>query len=143
MTGHAKRRLSLGVFGLGMAFGLLGCLSAPMAIFGIGINDSAAELWAGGLYLATLFPACLLALWRRKIASIWLICLAVILTWGLIVQRHYMQNVRHFAQGDLQHFLAADMLPVYMVLSLGIFGLWAERSGWPRIMKERVSEEVS
>jgi len=142
MTDQTKRVISFACFGAGVFLGLLGCLRAPAAIFVIGDNDSKAEIWTWGFYLATFVPTCLLALRRRKIASIWLLCLAIILTWGLFAERHYLEAVRHFPKDRMTHFLMNDMFQVYVLAAIGIFGLWTEQAGWPRIIGNKSADEV-
>lgn len=139
MTDAGKRSLSILVFSLAGLCGLWGCLALPMAIFTIGANDSAPETWAL-LLPATLLPTCVLALWWRSQAAVWLLVLGVLWIYGMTWQRHYMETVRHFPQGSLWTLFLGDFLPGYFVLGLGVFGLYSELSKWPRIVSRRQTD---
>jgi hypothetical protein len=136
MTDRLKRSISVGVFSLGMVGGVFGCARAPGAIFVIGVNDSTPEVVAL-LLPVTLLPVCIVALWRRRVASLWLLLLALIWTVGMVYQRHYISNVRHFPPDSIPAFLVGEMAPAYFVLALAIFGLLTENAGWPKIVSRR------
>jgi hypothetical protein len=136
MTDRVKRSISLGVFSLGMVGGIWGCTVAPRAIFVIGVNDSAPEVVAL-LLPVTLLPVCVVALWRRRVASLWLLLLALIWAVGMVYQRHYISSVRHFPSDSIRAVLVGEMVPTYFVLALAIFGLLTENAGWPRMISQR------
>jgi hypothetical protein len=133
MTDRLKRSISLGVFSLGMIGGVFGCVRAPGAIFVIGVNDSTPEV-VGLLLPLTLLPLCIVALWWRRLASLWLLVLALIWTFGMVYERHYMSSVRHFPPDTVPAFLVGEMAPAYFVSALAIFGLLTENAGWPKIV---------
>jgi hypothetical protein len=136
MTDESKRTLSMIVFSLAGLCGLWGCAALPMAIFTIGVNDSVPEVWAL-LLPATLLPTCIIALWWRRQASVWLLLLGMIWIYGMTWQRHYMETIRHFPQESLWAFFLGAFMPAYLILGLGIFGLYGELHQWPRIIGRR------
>jgi hypothetical protein len=56
------------------------------------------------------------------------------------VERHYMETVRHFPQESLWAFLLGDLLPAYLVLGLGLFGLYSELHQWPKMISRHYAE---
>jgi hypothetical protein len=140
MTDESKRAISIGLFSIGIFAGALGCVGVPMAIFTIGVNDSEPEVWALLLPM-TLLPTCIVALWQRRYASLWLITLGFIWTYGMVWQRHYMSTVRHFPiEGAWQ--LIGSLIPAYFVLALGFFGILTERAHWPRMLGFRTADRA-
>jgi hypothetical protein len=131
MNDFSKRVLSFSVFGLGMAAGLFGCVAVPGAIFVIGVNDSKPEILAL-LGPITLLPACILALWKRTPAGLWLVFLGLLWAYGMFAQRHYMETVRHFPQPSYLSLLKSTMVPTYLMLAIGLFSLLTERAKWPK-----------
>jgi hypothetical protein len=139
MTNQVRRVVSIAIFSLGMAGGLFGCAAAPGAIFVIGINDSAPEISAL-LLPVTLLHTCIIALWERRLASIWLLLLGLIWIFGMAYQRHYVGSVRHFPQNSSLQFLMGEMIPAYFVFALAAFGLLTEHARWPRAIRPRLHE---
>jgi hypothetical protein len=133
MTVHGKRTLSLTVFSLLALCGLYGCVRLPVAVFTIGDNDSLPEIWAF-LLPATLLPTAIAAFWGRKYASIWLIILGAIWIFGEAWQSHYMARVKHFPKDSLWTLMLGGFIPAYLVIGGGVFGLYTDRRGWPKII---------
>jgi hypothetical protein len=130
-----KRAVSFAVFGLGILAGLFGCTQYPAAMFVVGVNDSAQEVWALTFALATPFFACILALWQRVIAGIWLIFAGCFWVYGMIAQRTYMIQVRHFAyQPTVQQTLHAEMPLSWALITMGLFALITDMLKWPRLL---------
>src|ERR1700679_4126523 len=91
----AERVVSFGVFGLGMLGGLWSCSRYAHAMFVANDNDSPPRLLAITLALATPLPSCVVALWKRIAAGVWLIVLGCYLPIGMLLQRAFMLYVRH------------------------------------------------
>ena len=90
-----------------------------------GTNDSIPELTALVLYGLTLLPACILAIWFRKVAAIWLIILSAIMAFGGTYQL-IAQASSHKAQmieNGLTYFVIAGIPAL-----LGTLLLKSERS---------------
>jgi hypothetical protein len=81
MTSGAKA-----IIGLGSIWGLYAFGALLISSFTIGANDTAPEIVGIALYGLTLLPSCILAIWRRKIAAIWLIALPFLTAFGLTYQ---------------------------------------------------------
>lgn len=133
MTDSGKRAISFGLFGIGGLAGLFGCMTAPAAIFVIGLNDSPPEILALLLPL-TLLPTCVIALWWPRRASVWLLLLALDWASGLTWQRSYLFAVRHFPIESLGTLLGREMVPAYFVAGLGLFGLLTSQADSPRLL---------
>jgi hypothetical protein len=131
---NAKRAISLAVWGLGILGGLWGCLAYVGTMFVVGENDSAQEVRALTFALATPLPACILALWKRTIAGGWLMFAGVYYTYGMLVERNYMIEVRHFPdQLSVPKTVEASLTIAGPLLALGAFGIITGVLGWPSL----------
>jgi hypothetical protein len=134
MKNSVKRIVSALVLGIGLTYSLIGCAVFPRAVFVIGANDSAASIVA----LLTCFPgfffASVLAFWKRRIAGVVMMILPVIWLWGLLDERSYMLNVRHFPQEGFFIYLWEILQPCLPVLALGAFALFTGIAGWPEVV---------
>ena len=138
-----KRRISLAVWGFGILCGLWGCLAYTGAMFVVGINDSPQEIRAMTFALATPLPACILALWKRVIAGVWLVFSGVYYVYGLLAQRTYMIEVRHFSnQLSVSKTVEASLIFTAPLIALGAFGIITEFLKWPS-MWSRQSDSTS
>jgi hypothetical protein len=70
ISDQSKRAISAPVFGLGVLGGSWGCVACAGGAFTIGANDSAPEILAIVVALATPLPACIVALWKRLVPGI-------------------------------------------------------------------------
>lgn len=141
-----KRAISFAIFGLGILGGLWGCLAYAGAMFVVGTNDSPQEVWALTFAFATPLPACVLALWNRLVAGIWLIFAGCYFVYGMLVQRTYMIQVRHFPDQPTVIQTVLGSLRISLVLiAIGTFAVitdrikWPELCRWPRLRNKRES----
>ena len=111
-----KRVISFAVFGLGILGGLWSCSRYAFGMFVAGENDSFPEFLALTLAFATPLPACVLALWRRMPAGIWLIAVGCYFPLGMLFQRLFMIYVRHFPDQDSVSQTLLFCLPYSSVL---------------------------
>jgi hypothetical protein len=131
----AKRAVSFGVFGLGMLGGLWSCSRYTRAVIISGNNDSFAEFLALTLAFASPLPACVVALWRRIEAGIWLIVAGCFLPVGMLLQHAFVTYVRQFADQGTAWQTILDFLPYSGVLiALGSFGLVTGLRKWPKLL---------
>jgi hypothetical protein len=140
MTDQAKRYLSVGIFSFGMCVGLCGCAVLPVSLFTIGINDSliATPIFVGCFMF--FFPTCVLALWRRRPAAWILMVMTVSWIFAVFIQRHYEVAVRGFPPESLFDLFREISLAV-IPLSLGVFGLFTDRAGWPLLLSRKPDAE--
>lgn len=130
-----KRSISFAVFGLGIFGGLYGCVGCAGASFFIGVNDSSQEIWAITFAYGTPFLACILALWRRLIAGSWLIFSGCFFVYGMVFQRTYMIQVRHFPDQPTVQQTIHGALPVSLALiGVGLFWVMADLLKWPKLL---------
>ncbi len=136
MTDQAKRYLSVGVFSFGMRVGLYCCAILPGSLFTIGANDSlvATPIMLGSFVF--FFPTCLLALWRRRQAARILLVMAILWVFAIFIENHYMVVTRWFP-GDSLFDLSKESLLALIPLSLGLFGVFTNRAGWPPLLSRR------
>ena len=87
-----KRVISFAVFGLGMLGGLWSCSRYAHAMFVANDNDSPPGLLAITLAFATPLPACVVALWKRLAAGVWLIVSGCYLPIGIENMRSGHEN---------------------------------------------------
>jgi len=121
-----------------MLGGLWGWVVYAAAMFAVGVNDSAQEVLSLTIAFATTLPACLLALWRRLIAGLWLTFAACYFPYALVAQRTYMIQVRHFPDQPTVLQTAEGCLPYSIVLiGLGLFAVITELLKWPRLIGNR------
>ena len=142
-SNYAKRAISFAVFGIGIVGGLWGCLVYAGGLFTVGYNDCLQEILAITFAFATPFPACVLALWKRSIAGFWLIFAGCFFPYGVIAERTYMIQVRHFPDQltvlqTIQHSLYIS-LPL---IGIGLFGVVTDRLKWPRLLGKSASSNA-
>jgi hypothetical protein len=131
----AKRVISFAVFGLGMLGGLWSCSRYAFAMFVAGENDSFAGILALTLAFATPLPACVVALWKRIPAGLWLIAAGCYLPVGLLFQRVFMIYVRHFPdQGTVWQTLLVCLPYSSALIALGSFGVVTGLLKWPKLL---------
>jgi hypothetical protein len=130
-----KRSISFTVFGLGILGGLVGCVGYAGASFFIGANDSSQEIWALTFAYGTPLLACILALWRRLIAGSWLIFSGCFFVYGMVYQRTYMIQVRHFPDQSTVQQTIRSALPISLALiGIGLFGVITDLLKWPKLL---------
>jgi hypothetical protein len=130
-----KRVVSFGVFGLGMLGGLWSCSRYAHAMFVANDNDSAPGLLAITLAFATPLPACVVALWKRIAAGVWLIVSGCYLPIGMLLQRAFMLYVRHSPDEFTAWQTILAILPYSAALiALGSFGLVTGLLKWPKLL---------
>ena len=106
-----------------------------MATFTVGVNDSEPEVWALILMFGAPFPLCLLALWKRFLAGILSICVALFIPFAMEYQRWYMITVRHFPNQESILATLGDFARYYCAfLALGVFAIATEQLGWPKLI---------
>jgi hypothetical protein len=106
-------------------------------MFVVGMNDSPQEVWAITFAFATPLPACVLALWQRVLAGFWLIFAGCYFSYGMVVQRAYMIQVRHFPDQPTVMQTIRDSLPISLVLvGIGLFGVLTGLSKWPKLWRD-------
>jgi hypothetical protein len=135
MTGNGlKRAVSFAVFGLGILGSLCGCLAAAGGVFTIGINDCLQEILAITFAFATPFPALILAIWKRLFAGVWLIFAGCYLPYGMLAERTYMIQVRHFPdQSTVLQTIQFSLRASLPLIGLGLFFVITDRLKWPRL----------
>jgi hypothetical protein len=129
-----KRAVSFAVFGFGILGSLWGCLAAAGGVFTIGANDCLQEILAITFAFATPFPVCILAMWKRLIAGVWLIFAGCFLPYGMIAERNYMIQVMHYT--DQSTVLQAILISLRVsapLIGLGLFFVITDRLKWPRL----------
>jgi hypothetical protein len=130
-----KRVISFAVFGLGILGGLWSCSRYSFAMFVAGENDSFPGFLAITLAFATPLPACVLALWKRIPAGLWLIAAGCYFPLGMLFQRVFMIYVRHFPDQDSVRQTLMISLPYSSVLiALGSFGVVTGILKWPKLL---------
>lgn len=80
------RDLTKVIIGFGSIWGLFALGAMLIGSFTIGSNDTVPEIVAIVLYGLTILPTCILAIWYRRTAAVWLITLAPIAAFGFIYQ---------------------------------------------------------
>ena len=104
------------------AFGVV--LATPSPCLFAGENDSFRGILAITLAFATPLPACVLALWKRIPAGLWLSLAGCYFPLGMLFQRVFMIYVRHFPDQDSVRQTLMISLPYSSVLiALGSFGV--------------------
>jgi hypothetical protein len=74
------------VIGFGSIWGLFALGATLISSFTIGSNDTKPEIVALVIYGLTILPCCILAIWFRRPAALWLISLAAISGFGFVYQ---------------------------------------------------------
>jgi hypothetical protein len=132
-----KKTISFAVFGLGIMGRLWGWLAYMGAMFVVGDNDCPEEIWALTFALATPLPACVIALWWRTIAGAWLIFAGLFFLYGMLAQRSYMINVRHFAdQPTPLQTIGQGLAIASPILAVGLFSIITGLLRWPKPFSE-------
>jgi hypothetical protein len=125
-----------------MIGGLWGWLAFLGSFFTIGANDSAQEVLALTAAFLTTLPACVVALWRRLLAGIWLMLNGCFLLYAAVAQRSYMIKVRHFPDQPTIFETIERFLPYTAVLvGIGLFAVMTELRKWPRLIGVRQHSE--
>jgi hypothetical protein len=103
-------------------------------MFVVGVNDSGPEIWAITFALATPLPACVLALWQRKIAGFWLIFAGCYFPYGMLAQRTYMIHVSNFPDQPSVLQTIRGSLPLSLILiGIGLFSVITAFLKWPKL----------
>jgi hypothetical protein len=138
-----KRILSAVVFAAGFAFSLVGCAASARGVFALGFNDSAGEIAAILTCFPGFFAASILAFWKRRIAGLAMLAFPLIFVAGMLDERRYMLNVRHFPQEGIPTLLQEMLLPCLPVLILGAFAFLTGVAGWAEVIGRKLepSEE--
>jgi hypothetical protein len=132
-----KKTVSFAVFGLGIAGGLWGWLAYLGAMFVVGENDCPQEIWAITFALATPLPACIVAIRWRVVAGSWLIFAGLFFPYGMLVERSYMINVRHFTdQQTPVQTIEQGLVIASPILAVGLFSLITGLLKWPKLIGE-------
>jgi hypothetical protein len=98
-------------------------------------NDSAPGLLAITLAFATPLPACVVALWKRIAAGVWLIVAGCYLPVGMLLQPAFMVYVRHSPDEFTAWQTTLTVLPYSVALiALGSFGLVTGLLKWPKLL---------
>jgi hypothetical protein len=106
------------IIGLGSFWGLFAFGVVLFTSFTIGANDSIPEVLAILLYGLTILPSCILAIWFRTYASLWLMLLAPITAFGLVYQ------VIHSGTPERDYWPASAIAKVVIVAAIpGAIGL--------------------
>jgi hypothetical protein len=135
MADKAKRAVSASVFGLGVLGGLYGCLIYAGGMFTAGVNDCRAEILAITFAFATPMPVCLIALWKRLIPGIWLIFAGCYFPYGMLAERTYMLNERHFLNQATVARTIMFSLPYSLILvAFGGFAVITHLLKWPEVL---------
>jgi hypothetical protein len=134
-----KRTISVGVFALGVFGGLWGCGIFARGAFVMGANDSLPEILAVTFAFATPLPTFVFALWQPVKAGLWLIFTGLFFPCGMIAQRAYLIEVRHFPdQPTVSQDMLAGLPYTCVLVGFGLFyvltGLWK----WPRPLRRSI-----
>jgi hypothetical protein len=102
----------------------------------IGANDSALAVWAVAFAFAVPAPACVLALWQRAIAGIFLIAASCYLTFSAVVERAYLIEVRHFPnQPSLKDTILGSFQLAWIPAAIGLFATVTGLLKWPEVLQ--------
>jgi hypothetical protein len=136
MADKVKRAVSFAIFGIGILLSLFGCVGYAGTMFGVGVNDSPQEVLAITFALATPLPACVLALWHRLIAGVWLIFAGCFFTYGMVAQRAYMIHMRHFPnQPTIRQEIKASLPLSLILIGFGLFAVITHLLKWPKLWR--------
>jgi hypothetical protein len=115
------------IIGFGSIWGLYAFGVMVLGSFTIGVNDSGPEIVAISLYGLTILPSCILAIWFRKYAAIWLMILFPITALGFIYQ-----TVQRGADGPSDWALLRGIALFMIVAAIpGLIGVLLFRSDRP------------
>jgi hypothetical protein len=107
------------IIGFGSIWGLFAFGLMLVGSFTIGMNDTTPEIVAIVLYGLTILPSCILVIWYRKAAAIWLITLAAISAFGFIYQI-FEQPGRDRGYGSLLQDVAGSLFLAAIPSLLGV-----------------------
>jgi hypothetical protein len=131
-----KRTISATLFGMGILVGMAGCAIYPMAVFSVGINDSAQEIWALSLVFLSLLPTCVLALRFRLLAGCMMLFVPSFFIYATFAQRTFMINVRHFSQPPIDSKQIVDSFTLtWPYVVLGAFAILTSILRWPPVVR--------
>lgn len=122
-TDDRKKLVGRILFSLGILWGVIPMVSLPMIVFGIGSNESGDLILAGLFNGMTVLPASVLAFWKRKTASWWLIADAFAMA---------MVGSVHFSNPAIGG--PALAMTILAPAILGGFGLFCEKKQWPPLL---------
>jgi hypothetical protein len=135
MSNVVKRAISFTVFGFGILGSLWGCVASAGGVFTIGGNDSHQEILAIIFACMTPLPVCILALWKRLIAGVWLIFAGCYFIYGMVAERAYMIQERHFLDQPTIVKTIQFSLPISLALiGIGLFGVVTDLLKWPKLL---------
>jgi hypothetical protein len=135
ITDQGKRTISFSVFGFGIFGGLCSCAIFAKAAFVMGGNDTLPEILALTFAFGTPLPACILALWWRRIAGSWLIFSGCFLIYGLLDQRGWETYGGSVDEISVWKTILIA-LPVSSVLvGIGLFSVLTEIRRWPKLLR--------
>lgn len=138
MTDSTKRAVSIAFFWLGMVLGLAAWVALPKMIAAMGRNDSSLSAVLSIACMVLFLPLCILAFWKRRVAGLGFLLLAVMWTGSIFLQYHFevTHHVigRSFA-GDASVF---GYSPVFLLF--GVFAIGTEGAGWPPMRKPKKSD---
>jgi 6-phosphogluconate dehydrogenase (decarboxylating) len=140
MRNAVKRAISFTVFGFGILGGLWGCVASAGGVFTIGGNDSYQEILAIIFACITPFPVCILALWKRFIAGLWLIFAGCYFTYGMMAERAYMiQEMHDLDQPTIQQTIQFSLPISLFLIGIGLFGVVTDLLKWPKLLGSRAN----
>jgi hypothetical protein len=84
------------------------------------------------------FAASILAFWKRRIAGLAMLAFPLIFVAGMLDERRYMLNVRHFPQEGIPTLLQEMLLPCLPVLILGAFAFLTGVAGWAEVIGRKL-----
>jgi hypothetical protein len=105
------------IFGVGCAFGAVVFPSALWNIFVFPLESDHIRMVAAVIATASLFSACLLAFWHRRLASYWLLLAACFELYAIV----------HLGPNELLNFIKGVG---FIDLLIAMFGLFSDYSGW-------------
>ncbi len=122
------RDMTKAVIGLGSIWGLFAFGLVLVSSFTIETKDAAPEIVAIAVYGLTILPACILAIWFRKGAAIWLIGTAALAMFGCTYQ-----VIRQYVPDESFLSLTRGFLGLAFLAAVpGILGFVLLRSEKPR-----------
>lgn len=120
------------VFALGMGAGMFPLAVPPLALSALGEHTAALEVAALVVFCVSVLPASVLAFWRRRGASVWLLLTGFATLALLLLEQHALAATRHIVPD-----YGSDYLFVFP-LALALFGFFCDWKGWPPLL-ERAS----